>query len=84
MADSYPTDPSKLLQLQDSPQEKKGSDVYSAESVEEAPSQESEHVIRGAEDITNLVRLTTAASVVTLILTCFRSYQLRIIPSSPH
>jgi len=57
MADSHPSELSKVLERQDSPQEKdlKGFDVYSAECVEEALSQESEHVIRGAEDITNLV-----------------------------
>lgn len=84
MAESHLTEPSKLLnELQDSPQEK-GYDVYSAESVEEAPSRESEHVIRGAEDITNLVSLTTGGCAVCqldllTIRHCFRSYQLRII-----
>lgn len=48
-------EPSKSLELQNSLQEK-GVDVY---SVEEALSQESEHIIHGAEDITNLVSLTT-------------------------
>jgi len=67
MVNSHLTEPSKLLnELQDSSQEK-GYDVYSAESVEEAPSQESEHVIRGAEDITNLVSLTTSECAVGLI-----------------
>jgi hypothetical protein len=60
MADSHLTE-SSTLERQDSPQEKnlKDFDVYTAGSVEEAPSQESEHVIRGAEDITNLVSLTS-------------------------
>jgi hypothetical protein len=33
----------------------KGLDIHSTESVEEAPFQESEKVIRGAGDITNLI-----------------------------
>lgn len=64
MVDSHPTEPSKLLELQDNPKEKVF-DAYSAESVEEVPSQDSEHVIRGAEDITNLVGRCMCATGLT-------------------
>jgi hypothetical protein len=40
----------------------KGFSVYSTKSLEEVPSQESEQVVRGAGDITNLVGLTTGVS----------------------
>jgi hypothetical protein len=62
MAHSHLTEPSEVLEYQE--KDLKGLDIHSTESVEEAPSQESEKVIRGAGDITNLVSLTTGVCVV--------------------
>lgn len=53
-------EPSKVLEHQE--KDLKGFDDHSTES--EAPFQESEQIVRGAGDITNLVGLTTAVFVV--------------------
>jgi len=55
-------EPSKVLEHQE--KDLKGFDDHSTESVEEGPFQESEQIVRGAGDITNLVGLTTAVFVV--------------------
>lgn len=60
MPHSHLTEPSKVLEHQE--EDLKGFSVYSTKSLEEAPSQESEQVVRGAGDITNLVGLTTGVS----------------------
>jgi hypothetical protein len=57
--------PSEVLEHQE--KDLKGFDDHSTESVEEAPSQESERIVRGAGDITNLVGLTTGVCVVSSI-----------------
>lgn len=53
----------------------KGFDDHSTESVEEAPFQEPEQIVRGAGDITNLVGLTT--TVCVLGSTCFPPDHIR-------
>ncbi|KAG2061444.1 OPT superfamily oligopeptide transporter [Suillus hirtellus] len=53
MPHSHLTEPSKVLEHQE--EDLKGFSVYSTKSLEEVPSQESEQVVRGAGDITNLI-----------------------------